>query len=36
MKENVLLCTRFRRKSEKFQDSNIIINVLNYYNYVRN
>ena len=36
MKENVLLCTRFRQNAGKFQDSNIIINKLNYYNYVRN
>ena len=36
MKENVLLCTRFRRNAGKFQDSKIIINILKYYNYVRN
>ena len=36
MKENVLLCTRFRQKPSKFQDSKIIINILKYYNYVRN
>ena len=36
MKENVLLCTRFQQCAGKFQDSKIIINILKYYNYVRN
>ena len=36
MKEIVLLCTRFQRKAGKFQDSKVIINILKYYNYVRN
>ncbi len=36
MKENVLLCTRFQQYADIFQDSKIIINILKYYNYVRN